>query len=320
MIILDDLMSIASKDPRINDLFTEGSHHRNLSVILLNQNLYFGKDPTQRRNCHYLVLFNNPIDKQQVMTLARQMYPGNVGFFLSNFNQAVNKPYSYLLVDLKPTTDESNRLCENIFAELGDVEEGINSSKPNCQNHYFSRQPNMTSCDDCGTMFDTNHDVQRHIREKWCPANNKRGHPYVRDSSPPPKRQLSSDDLSSGDEEEIEDNVTFQALWTQTLREFKDAWERKTKAYIDDDGYEEEDAKEQAHEDIIDTEKRMFFKSYMQLLKQLVPLQKNPTHNNIVESILKLLDRKVSLTMAIRKVLKKYKPDFEDLFSLENDS
>ncbi|VDI35595.1 Hypothetical predicted protein [Mytilus galloprovincialis] len=50
MVVLDDLMTLASKDTRINDLFTEGSHHRNLSVIAIYQNLYFGKDPTQRRN------------------------------------------------------------------------------------------------------------------------------------------------------------------------------------------------------------------------------------------------------------------------------
>ena len=63
VIVLDDLMSTATKDPRINDLFTEGSHHRNLTVIALNQNTYFGKDRTQRRNCHYLVLYKNPIDR-----------------------------------------------------------------------------------------------------------------------------------------------------------------------------------------------------------------------------------------------------------------
>ena len=57
IIILDDLMSTAAKDARITDLFTEGSHHRNLSVISINQNLYHSKDPTQRRNCHYLTLF-----------------------------------------------------------------------------------------------------------------------------------------------------------------------------------------------------------------------------------------------------------------------
>ena len=63
LVILDDLMSTAAKDSRINELFTEGSHHRNLSVVAINQNLYYNKDPTQRRNCHYLVLLNNPVDK-----------------------------------------------------------------------------------------------------------------------------------------------------------------------------------------------------------------------------------------------------------------
>jgi len=51
LIILDDLMSTAAKDQRISDLFTEGSHHRNLSVIAINQYIYYSKDPTQRRNC-----------------------------------------------------------------------------------------------------------------------------------------------------------------------------------------------------------------------------------------------------------------------------
>lgn len=52
LVILDDLMSTAAKDSRINELFTEGSHHRNLSVIAINQNMYYNKDPTQRRNRH----------------------------------------------------------------------------------------------------------------------------------------------------------------------------------------------------------------------------------------------------------------------------
>lgn len=59
LIILDDVMASTSNDSRITELFTEGSHHRNLSVLSINQNLYFSKDPTQRRNCQYMVLFNN---------------------------------------------------------------------------------------------------------------------------------------------------------------------------------------------------------------------------------------------------------------------
>lgn len=86
LVILDDLMSTASKDSRINELFTEVSHHRNLSVIAINQNLYYNKDPTQRRNCKYMVLFNNHVDKQQIMTLSRQMFPEKSQHLLRRFN------------------------------------------------------------------------------------------------------------------------------------------------------------------------------------------------------------------------------------------
>ena len=93
LLILDDMTSSASKDSRINELFTEGSHHRNLSVITINQNLFYNKDPTQRRNCHYMVLFKNLIDKQQVMTLSRQMYPFNHQHLMRHFKEATKKPF-----------------------------------------------------------------------------------------------------------------------------------------------------------------------------------------------------------------------------------
>ena len=93
VIVLDDLMSTAAKDPRIND-HTEGSHHRNLTVIALNQNMYFGKDPTQRRNVHYLVLFKNLIDRQPIATLGRQIYPGRAHDFSQKFEEVTKEPYS----------------------------------------------------------------------------------------------------------------------------------------------------------------------------------------------------------------------------------
>ena len=40
IIIFDDLMSEAKCDQRIADLFTKGSHHRNISIIYLTQNLF----------------------------------------------------------------------------------------------------------------------------------------------------------------------------------------------------------------------------------------------------------------------------------------
>ena len=76
--MLDDQMIDASNDKRIVNLFTRGSHHRNLSVIYMVQNLFDqGKGSRSTSlNSHYLVLFKNPRDnKLQILTLAKQMYP-----------------------------------------------------------------------------------------------------------------------------------------------------------------------------------------------------------------------------------------------------
>jgi hypothetical protein len=40
LIVLDDLMAQSGKDKRIADLFTKGSHHRNLSIIYIVQNVF----------------------------------------------------------------------------------------------------------------------------------------------------------------------------------------------------------------------------------------------------------------------------------------
>ena len=60
------------KDKRIADLFTKGSHHRNLSVIYIVQNIFHqGKEMRIiSLNAHYIVLFKSPRDRQQISILA----------------------------------------------------------------------------------------------------------------------------------------------------------------------------------------------------------------------------------------------------------
>ena len=119
LIVIDDLMSEASNDEPICDLFTKGSHHRNLSVICLVQNLYYqGKESrTMSLNSQYLVVFNNPRDQQQITVLARQMYPGQSKKFLNTYRMATSKPFGYLLIDLKPDTLNDKRLWPNVFQQ-----------------------------------------------------------------------------------------------------------------------------------------------------------------------------------------------------------
>ena len=58
---------------------------------------------------------------------------------MSHFNHAVNKPYGYLLVDLKPTTVEGERLCQNTFAEFDDEEKSINISELGAKRSQLNR-------------------------------------------------------------------------------------------------------------------------------------------------------------------------------------
>lgn len=115
LVIIDDLMS--ETDERVTKLFTKGSHHRNLSVMYIVQNL-FGKNKEQRTislNSHYLVIFKNPRDASQITHLAKQMYPGKLKYVQESFKDATSRPHGYLLVDLRQDTPDHLRLRTNIF-------------------------------------------------------------------------------------------------------------------------------------------------------------------------------------------------------------
>ena len=115
LIIIDDLM--AETDERVTRLFTKGSHHKNISVIHIVQNL-FSKNKEQRcinLNSHYMILFKNPRDSSSIVNLAKQMYPNNVQVMQDAYKAATSQPFSYLLVDLKQNTPEQFRLRGDIF-------------------------------------------------------------------------------------------------------------------------------------------------------------------------------------------------------------
>ena len=110
-------MTKAKCDQRIANLFTKSSHHRTIPIVYLTQNLF----PQGRAcrdialNTHYLVLFNNPIDRQQVATLARRIYPSTSVTFMRKFEDATARPYGYLVLDLKSRTSEQEWLQTDIF-------------------------------------------------------------------------------------------------------------------------------------------------------------------------------------------------------------
>ena len=101
LVVIDDWMQELRNDQRINNLFTKGCHHRNLSVIFILQNIFHrGKGLRDMSlNYHYLVMFKSPRDSSQVSHLAKQMFPGHVKYTQEAFQDATKRPYGYLLCD-----------------------------------------------------------------------------------------------------------------------------------------------------------------------------------------------------------------------------
>lgn len=115
LLIIDDLMSECGSE--ITKIFTKGSHHRNISVWFLMQNFFHQAKEirTITLNAHYIILFKNPRDKQQVKVLARQMYDRDSLAMEQAFSMATATPHGYLLVDLKQDTADHLRLRSKII-------------------------------------------------------------------------------------------------------------------------------------------------------------------------------------------------------------
>ena len=118
LIIIDDNMNNVVNDIFISDLFTKYSHHRNITVILLVQNL-FPKGKYMRdisTNSTYIVLMSNPRELLQIKTLSSQIGGAKNTFIYDAFLDATkNKPFSYLFLDFDQNTPEDVRVRTNIF-------------------------------------------------------------------------------------------------------------------------------------------------------------------------------------------------------------
>ena len=117
LIIIDDLQTSALNSEFIANLFSRESHHRNISVFLILQNLFhqgkYSRDISL--NSHYFILFKNITDYNQIKYLGNQM---GIGKKLTEaYLDATAEPFSYLLIDLSPLSDSSYMLRSNILPD-----------------------------------------------------------------------------------------------------------------------------------------------------------------------------------------------------------
>ena len=123
VLVLDDLMDEGGNDKRVLDLFTKHSHHRNIKVIYLCQDLFpngkFAK--TISRNAHYIVAFKNPRDQLGIRNLLLQSFPTRWPEVLDTFRKVTDRPYGYMLLDLHPASLDDQRVLSRVLKDEGFV-------------------------------------------------------------------------------------------------------------------------------------------------------------------------------------------------------
>ena len=123
VLVLDYLMDEGGNDKRVLDLFTKHSHHRNITVIYLCQDLFpngkFAK--TISRNAHYIAAFKNPRDQLGIRNLLLQSFPTQWQEVLDTFRKVTDRPYCYMLLDLHPASQDDQRVLSRVLKDEGFV-------------------------------------------------------------------------------------------------------------------------------------------------------------------------------------------------------
>ena len=123
LLVLDDLMEEGGKDKRVLDLFTKHSHHRNVTVLYLCQDMFppgpYAK--TISRNAHYIVSFKNPRDQLGMRNLLLQAFPSHWQDVQSTFQKVTERPFGYMVLDLHPKSNDQERVLSDLLKEEGCV-------------------------------------------------------------------------------------------------------------------------------------------------------------------------------------------------------
>ena len=78
----------------------------------------------------------------KILTLAKQMYPGKTEHFVKKYEEAVQRPFGYLFIDLKPATKDECRLRTNVLPSDQTHVQATqhNSAGENNMSDYYQRQ------------------------------------------------------------------------------------------------------------------------------------------------------------------------------------
>ena len=255
------------------------------------------------------------------MTLARQMYPENSQKFMNVFNKATHIPFGYLLVDLKPTTYDSDRLRPNILENIGEYKLQINRGELHLPDHlsFYQQQeriersncdeidtkrPMTLYCIDCGILFASAKDLQQHAKRgcpevhardmdhlmKRCKYENNSDTNYDSEEERRAKSRRwitlecdGSNQISSDESDIDEDEKGFEELIQKAYDKYNDLYQEKKKELMAT--MDEAHAEKEAYDMLRLKYKKNIIKDYKFFLYLTDILKNSPTHQAITDDI-----------------------------------
>jgi len=116
LLVLDNLMAKGGNDKRVLDLFTKHSHHQNVTVFYLCQDMFppgkYAKGIS--RNVHYIVAFKNPRDQLGMRNLLLQAFPTQWQVLQDTFQRLTERPFVYMVLDLHPGSLDNQRILSHL--------------------------------------------------------------------------------------------------------------------------------------------------------------------------------------------------------------
>ena len=350
LIVIDDLMKNATSDEDICDLFTDGAHHRNLSIICLLQNIFYIAKGTRTRslNCQYLVVFKNPRDIHQFSILARQMYGTNSKAFLDVYKAAVSKPYGHLLIDLKQDTPESKRLVQNIFggqlSEKGDYKtepsnfilhsrldnQTVNMERNMTEHHqqpsrgyYYESVYSTSYAPRAREMHTTRQEIPDHI--KTLPSCNECGVLFstLYDLQKHVWKGCPMDEDGSNQDSDSEDNSDsaidfddsgFNRLVNKVFDELNERFQQKVQSIMDSENLTEKDARNEATGRMRSKYRAVLLRDYKDFVQTEIELKQSRLHKEVLTDVKAVMDKnKLKLSKAVSRAVNSQKRKFDEL-------
>lgn len=156
------------------------------------------------------------------------------------------------------------------------------------------------SCSECGTMFASTYDLQRHTKN-GCP---------MEEEEDDAKSEVSEEDDDSG----------FTLLVNQVLEENQSQFDRKLDQLMDENSkLTRHEAREEVRDMMLPKDRALLFRKYKRILMITSNLNKSKLHRAIREEIIAVMENTdIDVETAISRVLNKHKQDFDELLEIED--